>query len=128
MGIFKSRFYLSLEVPVLEKIIGVIVTMILVYAFFSIAYRYVESFRAGVVHGSKVPWGVFLVLILLILSKSLDGISRKLEALGLKITHQASQYFWAAEEVLELGIPIMIFLTAMIYFEEKAYVSDLDSA
>lgn len=118
MGIFKSRFYISSDVLLIEKMAGIVVILILIYVAFSIAYRYFKDLSSRKKNHSSVPFGVFTILTLLVVSKFLDGIGRKLRGIGITMDSRMLDHAWAMEEILELGVPIIIFLTAMDYFED----------
>ncbi len=116
MGIFKSRFYTSAEVPGVEKLIGVFVILILVSVVCSILYRHLKTFLTGLKNREAFFLGPMIVFALLVLSKSMDGIARRLKSLGLELDKQARLNFQALEETLELGIPVLLMVTAIQYF------------
>ncbi len=119
MGIFKSRFYFTPTVPVMEKIVGGIVILLLFYAVFKIIKIHVKDFIVGLKSHSVVAASIFTVGALLVISKSLDGLARKLLGLGIEISSYASAQASTLEEVLELGIPIILILTFNAYFKHE---------
>jgi hypothetical protein len=59
-----------------------------------------------------------IVLLLLGVSKTLDGISRKLGSFEIEIGSQIAIHLAALEEVLELGIPMFLLLIYYEYFDK----------
>jgi len=116
MGILKSKFYVSDNVPITEKTIGLMVVALLVYIVVSIIKNHGKTFFYNMDLSSPVDVGVILVFISLIAAKTMDGIGRKLSDFGLTINEQAMIHFETLEEVLELGIPMMLISTFYIYF------------
>ncbi|MCG5535802.1 hypothetical protein [Ectothiorhodospira mobilis] len=49
----------------------------------------------------------------------MDGLPRKLDALGIDLSEQATLHAGAFEEVLELGVPVFIFLALMAYLRHR---------
>lgn len=119
LGIFKTKFFLSEEVGPIQKIVGAAVILVLLYVSICILHRHAKDFLIGVKKHSAISFGSLLAMILLALSKLMDGISGKLQGLGVRFSEPISMHAEAAEEILELGIPIVIFLTLHAYFKEK---------
>jgi len=118
MGIFKSQFFISNNVPFVEKFIGTLVILLLLYLIFSILYFNLKDFYYGLRNRSTVSLGALIVAILLVASKFLDGIARKLNEVGIEVGGRASMHASAMEEILELGIPIVLLLTFNAYFKQ----------
>jgi len=117
IGLLKIQFFISNRVPLVEKTIGTIIVLSLVYVVFSVLYRYSKGFWFGLKNHSIVSIGALIVAIFLVVSKSLDGISRKLSEFGIDIGDQASMHASAVEEILEFGIPIILILTFSAYLK-----------
>jgi len=120
MGIFKSKFYLSSSVPWSEKIIGLLVVGLLLYIIVLIVKSHSKDFVLNIKNFSPVYIGSLLIFLVLFVAKSLDGIGRKLGDFGFVIDEQLVSYFEAIEEILELGIPILIIATLYIYFSSES--------
>ncbi len=116
MGLLKSKLYVTDTVPLHEKVIGLLLIAILVYILFSIFRRHGKSFLKNIKHLSSVHLGALATILLLVVSKSIDGLGRKLKAFGIVLENQSYIYFETVEEVLELGISIMIMATLIIFF------------
>lgn len=117
MSILKSAFFVSNEVPGIEKLVGAMVILLLLYTVVSIIYRHTNAFLSGLKNRSVISIGALIVLALLVICKSLDGLARRLGRFGVELGNQTSMYATTVEEILELGIPIVIFLTFSAYFK-----------
>jgi hypothetical protein len=115
MGIFKTRFYKSTSVPVDEKIIGLCVVGILLLVVWDVVRKYSKSWWAEKKHLDAVSLGVLLVGALLVLSKTADGFRRRLREFGMSVSDGVSFNITRAEEILELGIPIVIIIAFFAY-------------
>lgn len=119
MGILKSRFMTSPQVPVVEKIIGALVIALLVYVVARTIRLHVRDFIRSFRKLSAVTIGISLTGILLILTKSLDGIDRKLKGFGVEISGQFTRNTSAFEEVMELGVPLFLLTASIAYFRSS---------
>ena len=117
MGILKSRFYLSPEVPLTEKLVGFLVIGLLIYIVFSIIKNHFKPFIKNIRDNLTLSFSIMASIALLIVSKTLDGFSRKMGDLGVTISQEVSSSISAAEEFLELGIPIFMLLSFHIFFK-----------
>ena len=118
MAMFKIRFYTSNNVPIIEKIIVGIITLFLIYVVLTMMLCQTKNFLYGLKNNSVISIGIFIAGVLMGLSFTLDGIGRKLKDFDIEISSQASMYAGALEEVLELGIPIILFLSLGAYFKQ----------
>jgi hypothetical protein len=80
-------------------------------------YRYTREFLGGLKNHSPISLGALIAMVFLVVSQSLDGLDRKLRNLGVEIAGNSSVYASSAEEILELGIPIIVFLTLICQFD-----------
>ena len=120
MGILKIKFYLSSSVPLSEKMIGLFVITVLFYILFSIVKNYYKDFFLNIKNLSPVYMGSLLIFLVLLVAKTMDGLSRKLADLGFVMEEQLVSYFELIEEILELGIPLLIISTLLIYFSSES--------
>lgn len=119
IGILKSRFFVSPDVPAGEKVAGFIVVAILIWAVYKILSQHFAGFLSDLRNKTAEAVGVTIVFFLLAFSKSIDGLPRKLQPLGIDVSADISAFFGALEEVLELGIPIYIALVAHAWFRRQ---------
>lgn len=118
-GVLKSKLYLSNDAPVIEKIIGLLIIAILAYIVFSIVKNHAKGFIAKVKELSPVYIGSLATFFLLGFTKSIDGIARKLGNHGVILDTDIYTRFEVIEETLELGIPLLMISTLIIYFRLK---------
>ncbi len=116
MGIFKSKFYLSNEVPIFEKLTGLLIILFIVHIVITIFKNHSEDFITKIRSFSSIHIGALIIFLTLIFSKTLDGLSRKLDLINIVIEKQTSKHVEVIEEVLELGIPLLIIATLLMYF------------
>jgi hypothetical protein len=119
IGILKSRFFVSPDVPVGEKLAGLIVVTILLWSVYMILSRHFTGFLAGLRQKTPEAVGIAIVFFLLAFSKSIDGLPRKLQPLGIDVAPEIGSFLGALEEVLELGIPIYIALVTHAWFKRE---------
>ena len=89
MGILKSRFYISSDVPLLEKMIGLIVIALLLWAVINIVKNHLTSTLASLAILNERAVGVVMIFVLLVVSKSIDGLARKLKPFGIETSHKS---------------------------------------
>ena len=122
MSIFKSKFYISHHVPMVEKFIGLVVILCILYLFITIIKHHTQDYFSKIKSFSPVHIGILLILLTLIFTKTIDGLSRKLAYFNIVIETQVSKHLVVIEEVLELGIPLLIIATLICYFENETKV------
>lgn len=118
MGIFKSRFYLSPEVPFFEKCLGGFFILLLLWILWSLIRNHLAGLIAGLKRFSVESVGAALAIGLIVVAKSIDGLPRKLESIGIAGGEAMAYHFGVLEEVMELGIPIAIFLSFHAWFNK----------
>jgi len=116
MSLSKSRFYLSPEVGMTEKLIGGAVIAMFLYCIYRLFRLEGRAWLNGLKRGKACAYGVLFALSCIVIAKSLDGFARKLADVGILVSSQAASYASIFEEVLELGIPIMIGLSIACYY------------
>ena len=95
------------------------VILLLLYIIFSIFKNHFKQFLTGLRNYSVISFGALISTALLVISKILDGLARKLKPLGIELTNQLSIHLVALEEILELGIPLFLTLTFYAYFKAE---------
>lgn len=124
MGILKSRFYLSSEVSPIEKLMGLMVIALLLWAVIKIVRNHLASTIANVVEFNERAVGLVMIFVLLAVSKSIDGMARKLKPFGVETSQQVSFLASSIEEVMELGIPILIFVVFHSWLRSRTVTFD----
>lgn len=123
MGIFKSRFFFSSDVLIVEKLVGLFVIAVLLYVLISIIKNHFKDFLYKAIQGSTLHLGALIIIFFLVISKSMDGIGRKMSDFGYTLNDATISYFVITEEILELGIPLLFISLYYIHFRinnEKA--------
>lgn len=95
MGIFKSKFYASSDVPMIEKVIGFLVIALFLYIVFRLLKDHLKHFILSVLKLSPVHVAIFFAMSFVFISKTIDGIARKLGGFGITIERESSIYFEA---------------------------------
>jgi len=117
-GILKIRFFTSAQVPLTEKAIGLVVIAILLYVVLMILHSHLRDFLMKLRKKDTLSIGVFITCALLAISQIFDGFYKKLMRLGVEVSTKLSQAATALEEIAELGIPLIIFITLTTYFRK----------
>jgi len=116
-SITKSRFFFSMEVPFLEKGIAFLVVLILLLSLIVCVKKHWRSFLAGCTK-EIVPMTIGIAFLFMAVSKSLDGLPRKLSRFGMDATSRLSLFAQSAEEILEFGIPLLLIIATLAYFSK----------
>lgn len=124
MGIFKSRFYISPEVPLWEKAVGGFFILLLLWILYALVSKHLMQLLRGLRKLSVESVGAVLTIGLLVFAKGIDGLPRKLGSIGIESSETMTYRFGVIEEVFELGIPILIFLTFHAWFRRHAANGD----
>ncbi|MEN8188473.1 MAG: hypothetical protein ABFS19_01405 [Thermodesulfobacteriota bacterium] len=106
MGILKSRFYISPEVPLTEKLIALVIVVVIA----AVALRFISrnglSFLKGIRAGDKAALLVLNGIIFTILSKLIDSTPQL--------------FARTVEEILEFSIPLF-FLAALLVQTDRVW-------
>lgn len=116
MDLFKSRFYMSPAVPFQEKMIGVVVLLGILFLVFMLCKNHIVRWGAGLRARDTVAWGVLLTIALMGGSKTLDGLQRKMASMGWQLSDTLARHSTSLEEILELGLPLMMIVTVLTHF------------
>ena len=114
-GVLKSRQYFSdlVGFPELLISIGVLIFILAVLAL--IIFKEKNSFIRGVKNLKQCQLAVLASIILVIITKTIDGIERKF---GIDLSPSGERFAFVVEEVGEMGIPIM-FAVAILSWRNK---------
>lgn len=115
-GIFRTRFFVSEEISVLEKIAGGAIWLLISYIVIRSVFSHGGFFLGGLRRGSRVTVAILAAMTIGILVKILDGIERTMRALGLQPSGDFLAKMFALEEVMELGIPLMLGVAIFYHF------------
>lgn len=112
MGIFKSNFYKSETISIVEKSAGLLVILIILAVFGTTLKRYGKGLLTGIKQLKKPELGVLTAVLLAMVSKLiLDGLPRKLGDIGITLNDFLHEHYGIVEEVLEVGIPLSLLMS-----------------
>ncbi|MBW7957434.1 MAG: hypothetical protein H3C68_06020 [Deltaproteobacteria bacterium] len=117
VGLMKLEFYTG-HTPLAEKLLGSLVLMILAWIAVMILKQHLIRFRRGFAAHGRIYMLSIAGFLLAALVKTLDGFQRKLRSLGVYLPDAWSAYVTYLEESLELGIPLVILWTLVVYFRD----------
>lgn len=103
-GMLKGRFFFLPEVPVMEKLVAGTIILTVLFSVLQLLRLALVVLVPALKQANPMAWASVLSVMLIIISKSLDGISRKLGAWGIEINARLVADLNVVEEVLELGI------------------------
>jgi hypothetical protein len=119
MSVTKIKFFTSPDIPIIQKIFAVVCGLLILYCLTHILIRYYRSFLISL---KKLEPHVICIatgLVFLLASLALDGAGRKLLSIGIAVDKSWLGWAESAEEMLELGIPVMFILGVRTYWAEK---------
>ena len=107
---------LTRDTPLWEKALGIVVVGGLLLAIAVLLRRTLRPFLSALMR--FVQWALWTAaaILLAVFTKSIDGLARKLEPLGIPISEEVSRAVGGTEEYLELGIPLLILMAILSRF------------
>ncbi len=116
-GVFKTRLYVSPDVPLAEKLVAALVVvglLVLVVLAIRASWRTLGDPRsaAGITLLGLGGFGLFL--------KGIDGLPRELADIGLALDPGVLAVSKAVEETGELGLPVLLALALIQLFYSRA--------
>jgi hypothetical protein len=119
IGVLKIKFYVSPLEPWHTKLIVILLGLAVIVLIVMMIKKHLKALWESVRSGGDMGLGVVLVLVMLVVSKSLDGLERKCIAIGLSVPPLLAKYSSVAEEIIELGIPVIMLLLFRHYFSQR---------
>ena len=114
-GVLKTKQYFSDLVGFPELLISIGVLIFIIGVLASIVLREKNNFFKGVISFRQSQLAVLTSIILVIITKTIDGIERKF---GIDLPPPGERFALIVEEVGEMGIPIM-FAIAILSWRNK---------
>lgn len=108
-GILQSRLYTG-DAALGLKLAGLAAVTAVLAAAAVLCRRHGADWLRGLAAGAAGAWWLAGALALALVSKSLDGLGRKLRPLGVEVPAGLDRAASLAEEALELGIPVAVVL------------------
>lgn len=112
-GLLKSRQYIGDTVGLSERVLSLAILLVILAAVVTLIARHGSPFLSGLRRGDGPALCVAAALFFMIVSKTADGLGRKLEPWGIPISEGQITSAGSLEEILELGIPLMIALAIL---------------
>ena len=122
IGVLKSKFYVSPQEPLQTKLIVIALGLAVIVLILLMLKRHFADFWGGVRNRTAFGLGMLLVLTMLVVSKSLDGLERKCTSIGLSVSPLIAKYSSVAEEIIELGIPVIMLVLLSHYFSQQEQI------
>ena len=111
-GILQLRLY-SGPAPLGEKIAGAMVTALILVCGWRLALRTLPAFWRGLRAMDPSRWLALFAGTAIVISKSLDGLERKLAAFGYGIGRDVAVWASRSEEMLELAASMMLVMAVV---------------
>ena len=115
-GVLKSRQYFSDLVGLPELLVSIVVLIFIFSVLLFIVLKERNNFIKGVINFEQSQLAVLASIILIIVTKTIDGAERKF---GIDLSPAGERFALIVEEVGEMGIPIM-FAIAILSWRNKS--------
>ena len=115
-GVLKSRQYFSDLVGLPELLISIVVLIFILTVLTLIVLKERNNFIKGIIDLKQSQLAVLASIILVIVTKTIDGMERKF---GIDLSPSGERFSLIVEEVGEMGIPIM-FAIAILSWRNKS--------
>ena len=116
MSITKTRFFLSGDVPLQQKVLAFLALALIGLAVLHVIFAHGRAFVARLRRFDPVGVAAALSIAMILLSEGLDGAYNTLAKIGLPITIAQGEFLEKVEETAEMGIPIFAALAILAYF------------
>ncbi|MCB2214926.1 hypothetical protein [Desulfofustis glycolicus] len=113
MGVLKSRYYLSPDVPAGEKAVVSVVMILLLIVVLRFVWRAAPSFFRAVRHRQAPSVAIAAAIGTAVVSKTLDSFSGPIRHVLRPLYHDSKTYLRVYEEIFELAIPLFILLALL---------------
>lgn len=118
-GVLQLRLY-SGDAPLVQKAIGAAIVLLILVAVMRLLIRDLPGFLRRLRLLRANEWLMVLVVSLLFVAKTIDGLGRKLAPFGIEVTEWASGFAGRAEESMELFAAILILQVVALYAGREA--------
>ncbi|MGB3416554.1 MAG: hypothetical protein WBG88_16940 [Mesorhizobium sp.] len=116
MSITKTRFFLSGDVPLQQKVLAFLALALIGLAVLHVIFAHGRAFVARLRRFDPVGVAAALSIAMILLSEGLDGAYNTLAKIGLPISIAQGEFLEKVEETAEMGIPIFAALAILAYF------------
>lgn len=111
-GLLSTKIFVY-DTAVWQKLLAAGVLVILLISVGALIRRGVPRLLRAL--AERQTWSIYFVsaLVLAALSKSIDGLGRKLAPFGLRVSDTVNSRAGRIEEVMELGIPVLLLMAVL---------------
>ena len=113
MGVLKSRYYLSPDVPAGEKAVVSALMILILIVGLRFVWRSAPSFFRALRRRHAPALAVAAAIGTAVVSKTLDSLSGPVRFLLKPLYHDSKTYLRVYEEIFELAIPLFILLALL---------------
>jgi hypothetical protein len=110
MGVLKSRYYISPEVPAGEKAVVSVLMIVILVVTLRFVWQNTPLFLHHLRNRNAAALAVAAAIGMALVSKMLDSLSRPIRQLLVPIYHGSTTYLRVYEEIFELAIALFILL------------------
>ena len=112
----KTNFYRSAEIPFMDKLLGFILLLAIIFVFFNLAKIFVQVIRQFKSNPNIAYLFIALTVLCGGLSKLLDRTSSTLnEDFNIKLMQHTEVIIMTIEEGVEMLLPILLVVAVMTY-------------
>jgi hypothetical protein len=119
MGVLKSRYYLSPDVPAGEKTVVSALMILLLIVGLRFAWQSAPSFFRALRRRHAPALAVAAAIGTAVVSKTLDSLSGPIRFLLKPMYHDSKTYLRVYEEIFELAIPLFILLALLFSLRDQ---------
>jgi hypothetical protein len=119
MGIFKTKFYVSSSVPILEKAIVSVIVIVLIIFIFLYLKKYTGPFLKALRKKKSAAICVAIGIGAMFLSKFLDSCSDFIEEIVIHFYDVPDLFSRMIEETVEMTIPFLFILATFYSLKKK---------
>ena len=113
--ITRSDFLFGVDIPMIQKIYGITILAIFGWVVVKVLLTHGAGFWRELKAGTDLAISALLAVLAAGLSKLVDGSRRKFGYIGVELTEQQVTGLQLFEEILELGIPLMIMVAISLF-------------
>lgn len=115
LGILKSKFFFSDLTTMTEKIIAGFVLLTILAAVLFVIKNHTKSFFINVLKLKPAEWAMGFGFGMMIISKTIDGVERKLASFNISISEDSNILVNRCEEIYEIAIPLAFLYAIYLY-------------
>lgn len=111
-GLLSTKIFVY-DIPVWQKLLAAGVLAVLLVAAGALIWRGAARLFRGL--AERRTWSIYFAsaVVLAVVSKSVDGLGRKLAPFGLRVPENVNARAGQMEEVMEIGIPVLLLMAIL---------------